>query len=254
MYNAASSILDTLESIKAQSYQTIEIILINDGSSDSSLEIAKDFISRNMDVEIRLIDQKNRGVSAARNVGLKCATGEWIALIDSDDVWLNNKIERQLEVLNENPHIDFLATNRNGEFFRRFIFKKINLLTQIYPKDLLYKMFFITPTVIFRKDILADVGYFDESQNFCEDGNFFIRICQKKICYLLNESLVITGGGKAHFGESGLSGNLYKMQEGELANIKYALDNQIVSFFEFIIIYTFSMAKYLRRLLIAKKV
>ena len=252
MYNASRSIVSTLESVRNQTYRDFEIIIINDGSEDLSGQIESDYIADNSHLNIVLLNQENKGVSAARNMGLRTAKGDWIALLDSDDEWLPNKIERQIEIVNKHLEVDFLGTNRNGDVFKNFFFKKIGSLTRMYPKDLLYKMFFITPTVMFKRSILKEVNSFDETQSFCEDGNFFIKICQKKSCFLLNESLVVTGGGKAHFGESGLSSNMWQMQQGELLNIKYAFKSGIVNIVEFGFIYAFSMFKYLRRLWIVK--
>lgn len=250
MYNAEKSILSTLESINMQTYPVFEIIIVNDGSKDDSVKIVEYYIESHQNMDWKLLHQDNKGVSAARNRGLKIAKGDWIALIDSDDEWLPNKIERQLEIITHNPGIDLLGTNRNGEVFSRFFFKKLTLLTFISSKDLLYKMFFITPTILFKRILLDEIGYFDENRRYLEDAHLFIRIATSKKCYLLNESLVITGGGKAHFGEKGLSGNLWKMEKGELDNIRFARENGIINNFEFFTAYSFSCFKFLRRVLI----
>jgi glycosyltransferase involved in cell wall biosynthesis len=183
---------------------------------------------------------------------MSAATGNWIALLDSDDEWLPNKLERQIQVLKENPNIDFLGTNRNGEYFHKILWKKLSILTKISPKLLMIKFIFVVPTVIFRKKIVSDVGYFDETQKYAEEGNYFIRIAQKFNCFLLNESLAITGGGKAHFGHSGLSGNLKEMEKGELKNLKDALNLKIINTFEYFCLICFSVLKYVRRVLIVK--
>jgi hypothetical protein len=125
-------------------------------------------------------------------------------------------------------------------------------LTKITPRLLLYKFVFVVPTVIFKRSILDTVGYFDENQRYAEEGNYFIRISNRFNCYLLNESLVLTGGGKAHFGGSGLTGNLSEMEKGELSNLKYAFKSHIVSIFEYPFLVVFSILKYFRRILIVK--
>ena len=114
------------------------------------------------------------------------------------------------------------------------------------------KFIFVIPTVIFRKKIISDVGYFDEAQKYAEEGNYFLRIAQKYNCFLLNESLVITGNGKPHFGHSGLSGNLKEMEKGELKNLEYALKLEIISYFEYSCLVVFSILKYFRRIVIVK--
>lgn len=252
VYNAEDSIFTTLESVRNQTYQDFEIIIVNDGSKDSSDNIIKKFIGTYTELDIKYVSQLNKGVSSARNVGLKIATGKWIALLDSDDEWLPNKLERQIQILKQNPIIDFLGTNRNGEHFNFFLFVKFSELTKISAKLLLYKMFFITPTVIFKIEILNEIGYFDEKKKYSEDANYFIKIAHKKSCYLLNESLTITSGSKAYFGQKGLSSNLWRMQKGELSNIHDAWKNSIINYFEYCFIYLFVMLKYIRRVWLVK--
>lgn len=252
MYNSRNTILNTLNSVKNQTILPFEVVIIDDGSKDESATVVEDFISVNSALNIQLVKQKNRGVSSARNVGLKLAKGDWIALLDSDDEWLPTKLERQIQVLNENPTIDFLGTNRNGEYFDKILWKKLSVLTRISPKLLMVKFIFVVPTVIFRKKIVLDAGYFDETQKYAEEGNYFIRIAQKYNCYLLNESLVVTGDGKAHFGHSGLSGNLKEMEKGELKNLKDALSLKIINHFQYSFLVLFSILKYFRRIAIVK--
>lgn len=250
MYNSEKTIVATLDSVFHQTYLPTEIIIVNDGSLDNSLNIVKDYISKHIEILVVLIDKENGGVSSARNAGMKVAKGDWIALLDSDDEWLPNKLQRQKEVLEQNPQIDFLGCNRNGEFFKNVMFKKLNLLSQIKPKDLMFKFLFVVPTVIFKRIIIDKIGFFDETQRYAEEGNYFIRISNKYNCYLLNESHVITGGGKNHFGDSGLTANLYEMEKGELKNLIFALKNDIINIFEFIFFTIFSILKYFRRVII----
>lgn len=253
VYNASNTIIATLDSVKNQSYKEFEIIIVNDGSKDNSELIISEYIEKNSILNIKYISQLNQGVSKTRNLGMRHAKGDYIALLDSDDEWLPNKLERQIQVLLENPNIDFLGTNRNGEHFKKFLNIKFQLITNISAKKLLYKMFFITPTVIFKKNILNDVGFFDENQNFSEDANYFIKIALMKQCYLLNESLVITGGGKTYFEERGLSSNLWAMQKGEFINLKYAYQCKLINLFEYVLIFNFYCLKYLRRIMLMKK-
>jgi glycosyltransferase involved in cell wall biosynthesis len=253
VYNSANTISNTLESVKKQSYKNFEIIIVNDGSKDSSEEIINQFISKNLGLKILFINQLNKGVSAARNIGMKAAKGDFIALLDSDDEWLPNKLLRQIEIFNKNSNIDFLGTNRNGEKFQKFMNLNFNTLTKITAKKLLLKMFFITPTVMFKKIILEDIGYFDEKQSYCEDANYFIKIAIKKECYLLNESLVVTGGGQTHFEERGLSSNLWEMQKGEFLNLNYALKEKVINIGQYFLIFNYYLIKYVRRVLLVKK-
>lgn len=254
IYNSETTIMSCVNSVLNQTYKgKVEIIVVNDGSKDNSQAIVEEIIENSASgISIHLINKVNGGVSTARNAGIKFAKGDWIALLDSDDEWLPNKLERQIQVLNENLEIDFLGTNRNGEIFDKILWKKIKGLTKISPKLLMVKFIFVVPTVIFRRKIVCNVGYFDETQKYAEEGNYFIRIAQKYNCYLLNESLVITGDGKAHFGHSGLSGNLKEMEKGELKNLKDALSLKIINIFQYLCLVVFSILKYFRRIVIVK--
>ncbi|WP_316832393.1 glycosyltransferase family A protein [Pedobacter aquatilis] len=253
VYNASKTILNTLESVKNQTFKDFDIVVVNDGSTDNSDSIVNDFILNNPMLEINYIVQENAGVSAARNCGLKFASGSWIALLDSDDQWLPTKLERQMEVIKANSDIEFLGTSRNGEIIKSNVLNKESTLTKIDAKYLLLRMLFITPTIIFKREILNDVSGFPSHQNFCEDGNFYIRICKRGHSYFLNESLVITGGGKAHFGEKGLSSNLWGMEIGELQNIKLACELGIINNIQYPFFVSFSLLKYLRRVVIVAK-
>lgn len=252
MYNAEKTIVKVLNSVTQQSFLPIEIIIVNDGSTDNSLQIVQDYIKDNKVVPIQLIDKKNGGVSSARNIGMQRSKGEWIALLDSDDEWLPNKLQRQKTIIETNPKIDFLGTTRNQEIIKRILWKKLGTLTKITPKNLMVRFVFVVPTVIFKRKILETVGFFDESQKYAEEGNYFIRIASCNECYLLNESLVITGGGKAHFGESGLSGNIVEMEKGELQNLKFSYKNKIINSFEYVLLIIFSVLKFVRRWIIVK--
>ncbi|OXA71477.1 benzoate transporter [Flavobacterium aquidurense] len=254
MYNSELTIEECIHSVIKQTYNgEIEIIVVNDGSKDKSQEIVESIIKYNKSkILIKLIDKENGGVSSARNVGMKNASGNFIALLDSDDFWAINKLERQIEIFSKYPEIDFLGTNRNNEHFNRFLLKKFDDVTFISAKFLLLKWFFVTPTVMFKRKVFDSVGGFDESQKYAEEGNYWLRVCNENCCALLNESLVTTGNGKPHFGYSGLSGNLKGMQKGEYKNLKDGLNLGIINKIEYGLLFIYSSAKYLRRLLIVK--
>ena len=156
MYNAEGTIIRTIDSVLKQSYKVFEILIVNDGSTDNSKNIVEEYIKKNsyISVELKLFDQKNSGVSKARNFGMKASRGDYIALLDSDDEWDSTKIERQIFILETNPDIDFLGANRNHEKIERFYFKRFKKLTRISSRILLYKTFFVTPTVIFKRKII----------------------------------------------------------------------------------------------------
>lgn len=253
MFNAEETIAYTVQSVFGQEYQPYELIVVDDGSTDGSKKLLEGiFANYASGIHTKLLVQPNGGVSKARNRGMAVAKGDYIALLDADDRWLPDKLARQVAVLRQHPHIDFLGSNRNGEHWHRWFFKKFGHLTPISARLLLYKTFFVTPTVVFKRSILDDIGYFDETQRYAEEGNYWIRVCHKKNCVLMNESLVVTGDGKPHFGHSGLSSNLKEMEKGELKNMALGYKLGLVGVIEYVFLLLYSLMKYLRRIFIVK--
>ena len=234
VYNSQDTIELALKSIFAQTQGRFEIIIINDGSSDATKAIIESFVLHNKAHKILVYNRENFGVSISRNFGLKKASGSLIAFLDSDDAWHPEKIAKQLEILSADASIDLLGTNRDGQEFKRFFSFKISELMKISPKLLLYKNFFMTSSLIFKKSIIDKVGYFNEHMNHSEDWEYCIRIAQHFNVHLYNKSMVHSISGKAMFGESGLSANLVKMQYGELSNLRLGYRLGVVSFFEYL--------------------
>ena len=249
MYNSENTITRCINSVFNQTYNgSIEIIIINDGSTDKSRLIVEELINNNIfeNIKIRLINKFNGGVSSARNTGLYEVKGNYITFLDSDDEWLPDKLIKQLEVFNLDKSISFLGG---------LIDKSKNIkekLLQIPMSKLIFKNYFQPSTVMFKKEIIHKIGYFDESQKYAEEGNYFIRIAKDFKCVLLNEKLINYGQGKFGFGESGLSANLIEMQKGELRNLKFAFQNNYINFFTYLLAISYSILKFFRRLLTVK--
>lgn len=253
MFNNEKTIIRTLQSVKNQTeFQLIsEIIIVNDGSTDHSLDEAHKYANSHKEMPIKIIDKVNGGASSARNIGMKQAKSEYIALLDSDDEWLPNKIEIQMKTIKDNPEIDFLGGNYNG-FDLHILLKKVDKLYKANIKDLCIKFFPVTPSAVFKKKIIDKIGYFDENQHFAEDGNYFMRICANYNYYHLPVQMVICGSGKPEFGCRGLSANLKGMYEGNIKNIKELKRDSIISSEFYAFLRVFYWAKYIRRVLITK--
>ncbi|MCK9208483.1 MAG: glycosyltransferase family 2 protein, partial [Salinivirgaceae bacterium] len=252
MYNAQETIIKAVSSVLNQTYEgTIELIVVNDGSTDNSLAIIERFKKDHPSLKMEILDQVNGGVQKARNAGLKIAKGQWIALLDSDDYWYPEKTKIQMDILKANGGIDFLGCSRNNEKIK-VLWKKKDKLSQIYFKDLLIKMYPQTSTVIFKKSILSEVGLYDEDLRYGEDGDYWLRISLKKQMYFLPETLVTTGDGKPNFGYSGMTAKLDKMEKGNLKVLhkNYILKN--INFVEYILLRFYYLLKYIRRQLIVK--
>lgn len=247
MYNAEQSISFALDSVKKQTYsqKEFEIIIVNDGSTDKSQTIVEAYITENPEMNINLINQINGGVSKARNIGLKISKGEYIALLDSDDEWLPEKIKSQMSYFEDTSmDIDFLATARNDNKIL-FPYQIKNNLAEITFNKLLIRNEAQPSTVLFKRKILKNTGYFDDNQRYAEDVNYWLKVSLKNKMYILNQSLVIVGRGKRSFGVSGLSANLSEMRKGFRKNLHdmYALKK--ISLIQYISFRLFYRAKYL---------
>lgn len=254
MYNSEKSIIPCLESVVHQTYTgKVEIIIVNDGSTDRSVEYVNNFISGNSaDLrDIVLLNQENGGVSKARNAGLSFSKGDFIALLDADDVWDKNKLKLQVDLLERRQDIDFLGCARNNEVLSIFG-KRITTLHKASVLELLIKMYPQTSTAIFKRKLYVQYGGYNENMSHGEDGDLWIRYCASCNFYYSPESLVLTGDGKRHFGESGLSADLRKMEQGAETNLIAAKNNGLINLSTFVALYAFYKAKYLRRILITK--
>ena len=105
-YNAERYIARAIESVLSQTHPVDEIIVVDDGSTDGTAEVVRSFGEK-----VQLYQQVNAGVSAARNTGIKAATGDWIAFLDADDEWLPVRIQKQVELLQRNPDLRWLSGN-----------------------------------------------------------------------------------------------------------------------------------------------
>ena len=191
-FNRKHLLKRAIESVLNQSIKPYDIIVVDDGSTDDTSEMIQQKYK-----SINLIQQKNSGVSAARNNGIKNAQGDWIALLDSDDEWEENKLEEQVNNLTDNPKYEFCHTNeiwiRNGirvnqkkrhKKYGGFIFDKCLDICRISPSS-----------VLFNKNILNHVGWFDEKLPVCEDYDLWLRICSKYPVLFVDEPLIVKYGG-----------------------------------------------------------
>lgn len=253
MYNSKDTIQSAMESIINQTYiEPIEIVVVNDGSKDGCEKIVEKMILNNQTNRIiKLINKSNGGVSSARNVGIKAASGNWIALLDSDDIWFIEKLQKQVNEIDRNSNIKFIGTNRNAELYP-FFKKSGKHIYSLNTKDILAKWYPHTSTALINKEILIKTNLYDEARTHAEDGDLWLRIVQFCDLYVLNNNLVYTGGGKRSFGESGLSANMPKMYQGEILALKGAKKRKQISFLEYFGFYLWITLKYYRRILIVK--
>ena len=187
-YNAEYFIEKTLDSVIAQTYTDYEIVVVDDGSSDNTKKVVEEYFSMNK-VCGQCIRQPNKKIAGARNTGIRAAQGLWIALLDHDDLWHKEKLEKVMSVLNRRPDIDLLCHNehicKNGV---------VVSVTQNYRKgytkfeELLFKGNSLSPSaVVLRKNLFEIAGGFDEDPdlNTVEDYDFWLRASRVgKITYI----------------------------------------------------------------------
>ncbi len=175
VYNSEKTIRETIESVLNQTFTDFELIIINDGSQDSSLEI----ISSIQDTRLKVFSYPNAGVSASRNRGIAQASGEFIAFLDSDDLWTADKLESQLQALQANPHAavayswtDYI--DRTGKFVCPG--NHVTADGDVYEQLLLQNFLENGSTPLIRKEALIKVGDFDESLFGPEDWDIYLRL------------------------------------------------------------------------------
>ncbi len=255
IYNSAETIAICINSIINQTYTSaFEIIIVNDGSTDDSKRIIEKIITGDKSNRIiKLINQENFGVSRARNVGINNASGEWIALLDSDDEWNCNKLERQFDAIRGNKYIRFLGSRYNNDshpFYERQNLKIFSLNI----RDILFKWYPSTPTELIRKDVFALSGMYNENMKYAEDADLVVRIMNAGVSiWVLNDNLVNCITDKRSFGDSGLSHNMMGMYRGELRILKCAFRRHQINWLYYLIFYLWISIKLLRRIYIVTK-
>ncbi|MBN2829207.1 MAG: glycosyltransferase family 2 protein [Candidatus Cloacimonetes bacterium] len=165
VYNGESYILETIESIRNQTYNNIEIIVVDDGSTDQSSSLVEGKVSK-------CIRQENRGVASARNRGIDAATGEYLAFIDADDKWDLKKLEIQISFMEAHPHISYTFTNHV-----RYLTSELDEFPEWMREEGKNKelMGYIPSSLVVRQADFEKIGYFNEDFRNGEDTEWFLR-------------------------------------------------------------------------------
>lgn len=195
--NAEVFIAKTLESVLSQTYQNIEIVVVDDGSSDKTAEIVTSFAQK--DNRIRLLQQSNAGVAAARNLAIEKSTGEYIAPIDADDIWYPQNLEKQVQCLLESePSVGVVyswSLDINQEGLLTGGFYNSTIAGKVY-KALIYKYFMgNASSSLIRRVCFQKVGGYNcklkaENAQGCEDWELFLRIAEHYQFKVVPEFLV----------------------------------------------------------------
>jgi glycosyltransferase involved in cell wall biosynthesis len=182
-HNRADLICRTIESVLHQTYKYIELIIVDDNSTDNTKEI----VAQYKDERIKYIKHDlNRGAPAARNTGIKASKGQFIGLLDDDDEWLPDKLEKQLKCFDSSRDIGLVYAgyeiiNAKGEASKRIVPTKRGYIFY----DLLKLNVIGSPTNLIRRECFEKVGFCDESFISCQDWDLWIRISREyKIEYM----------------------------------------------------------------------
>jgi glycosyltransferase involved in cell wall biosynthesis len=210
-FNYGKYLSECLQSIKGQTYSNYEVIIVDDGSTDNSKEVAFSFLS---DARFKYIYQENKGLEGARNTGICHSTGEFIAIVDPDDIWFPTKLDVQIEYMICHPNCGLVysdaeifiegkrtgRTVRNGKlFYEGWCFEEMMMNNGV-----------VSPSVLIRKECFRNVGLFDESEiKQCSgDWEMWVRIAYKYefgsikkplLYYRIHENNMSGGNFKKHF-------------------------------------------------------
>jgi glycosyltransferase involved in cell wall biosynthesis len=221
-YNRWNLLNRALSSVVNQTYPAHQIIVVDDGSDESVSDSL-----RHSFPDVQFLRQENKGVASARNLGIKQSTGEWVALLDSDDEWEPTKLEKQLAFIGKFPKLRAIHTGerwiRNGnEVSPPAYLEKSNHL--LWERSLRHCL--ICPSsVLLHCSVFETVGLFDEKLTVCEDYDFWLRLLLEQEIGLVDEKLVIKHGGH----DDQLSTTTWGMDRFRVRALQKILNNPLLS-------------------------
>jgi len=192
-FNRSAMVVEAVESVLAQTCAELEIIVVDDGSTDDTRERLLSYGQR----LVLVVNEENQGVSAARNRGIRQSQGEFVALLDSDDLWQPEKIQRQLDFFFTYPQAMICQTEelwirRGRRVNPRQKHRKYS--GYIFPHCL--PLCIVSPSaVMIKRELFSRVGLFDEQLPACEDYDLWLRIAVHEPIFLLDEPLIVKRGG-----------------------------------------------------------
>lgn len=256
-YNRSETLPRALDSVYNQSYKDLEIILVNDGSTDESALVVEEYMQQHPELRLTHIFQENTGPSGARNNGIKIAKGKYIAFLDSDDSWEPSKLDVQIKYMESNPDIAITGTNYymliKNRKWNRYALKPDIIEANFY--HMLFKVFFATSTVVIRREVFfSDNIWFKVGKNQGEDVLLFNQLLRKHRGVRISKPLM--NFYKFHYGEEGgLTSDLSKLLESERDNLRILFsENKLsvkkINIFMFVFIEIWSYLKHTKRVIL----
>lgn len=218
VYNGSNFLNEAVDSVLSQSYDNYEIIIVDDGSLDTTWDIIQGYVAQYPN-KIRGYHKENGGVSTALNFGIRKMYGEWFAWLSHDDLWLPNRLEKQMEYIKLHPNGSiyysnhyYLNVENNSKWSTNFHQyprgKSLRVLVEGY-------CFINGITVLIRKKLLDEVGFFDEQYRCVQDLDMWVRLALKSECLFQPDILAIL---RVHSNQTGATllprcrRELYSMQ------------------------------------------
>jgi glycosyltransferase involved in cell wall biosynthesis len=167
VFNGQTYLAEAIDSILKQSYRPIEIIIVDDGSTDGTAMVAERY-----NQQIRYLRQANAGTAAARNLGLSVAAGEFVAFLDADDLWHPEKLARQMACFQESDALDYCVSHVQNFWIPELIEEEKNFCDHRISKPL---PGYVTGTLLTRRDFFNAVGQFNVAIHHADDTEWFLR-------------------------------------------------------------------------------
>lgn len=181
VYNGERYLSEAIQSVIEQTYEPIEIILVDDGSTDNTAQVAKQFQQN-----IHYVYQPNSGAPSARNTGLKIAVGNIIAFLDADDMWNSNKLEIQINHLTKNPLTEIVLGYQQVIYISEIIEGKPKFQNYSTPEMALQ-----LGTAVFRKSVFEKVGLFNPELRYADDWDWFMRAREMEVLMMIHSETVL---------------------------------------------------------------
>jgi len=189
-FNHAEFVGECLESVFSQTAGTFSLVVVDDGSTDGSPGVIRDVLGRHPETEVEFIEQRNSGLCRVLNDRLTAGGGKYFCMLGSDDVWLPTKLERQIELMEDRPEVaacfaDSWVIDDQGRRLYRSSSRYPYRGGRIFEDLLLMRFCPSSPTSLFRRDVLMEVGGFNEARSILEDQDMWLRVTRRhEVAYL----------------------------------------------------------------------